>query len=99
MRVLLPAPFSPRSAWISPVRRSKSTWSLARTPGKTLTMPTASSAGTPAPDAAGAGLAPSGRSGWGGGAAVIATPLVGDPAAGGARGRDQALPTARGRAG
>ena len=32
----LPAPFSPTSAWISPARRSKSTASSARTPGKAL---------------------------------------------------------------
>src|SRR5215213_290354 len=41
MSVLLPAPFSPRSAWTSPGRRSKSTWSFARTPGKRLTIPVA----------------------------------------------------------
>ena len=43
--VLLPAPFSPSSAWTSPARRSKSTWSLATTPGNALTMPRASRAG------------------------------------------------------
>src|SRR5436190_10899919 len=46
IRVLLPAPFSPSRAWISPGRTLKSTASLARTPGKALTMPRASSAGT-----------------------------------------------------
>ena len=44
--VLFPAPFSPRSAWISPVARSKSTWSLATTPGNGLTMPRSSTTGT-----------------------------------------------------
>src|SRR5436309_7000845 len=34
--VLLPAPFSPIKAWISPRRSVKSTPSRARTPGKTL---------------------------------------------------------------
>src|SRR5690349_5146606 len=43
--VLLPAPFSPRSACTSPRLRSKSTWSLARTPGNDFTMPRASMAG------------------------------------------------------
>src|SRR6478752_4542906 len=52
-RVLFPAPFSPSSAWISPRRRSKSTWSLATIPGKVLTMPRASSAGTGAGDVTG----------------------------------------------
>src|SRR5436190_12202792 len=42
IRVLLPAPFSPSRAWTSPRRRSKSTPSLARTPGKRLTIPRAS---------------------------------------------------------
>src|SRR5690349_21633188 len=44
MSVLLPAPFSPSSAWISPGRKSKSTWSFASTPGNDLTIPTASRA-------------------------------------------------------
>ncbi len=44
MRVLLPAPFSPSRAWISPLRSSKSTPSLATTPGKRLTMPRISTA-------------------------------------------------------
>src|SRR5512138_488340 len=39
INVLLPAPFSPSKAWISPARNSKSTWSLASTPGKRLTIP------------------------------------------------------------
>src|SRR5690606_5370338 len=39
MRVLLPAPFSPSSAWISPARTSKFTLLLASTPGKRLVMP------------------------------------------------------------
>src|SRR3954449_3159935 len=60
-RVLLPAPFSPSSAWISPRRRSKSTWSLAMTPGNVLTMPCASSAGTAAGDVTGVSPA----EGWG----------------------------------
>src|SRR5262245_12379347 len=36
IRVDLPAPFSPRSAWISPARRSKETPSSAATPPKRL---------------------------------------------------------------
>src|SRR3989442_3102675 len=40
----LPAPFSPSSACTSPSRRSKSTWSLARTPGNRFVMPLSSSA-------------------------------------------------------
>src|SRR6185503_6087410 len=44
MSVLLPAPFSPSRAWISPCRRSRSTWSFASTPGNDLTIPTASRA-------------------------------------------------------
>src|ERR1700756_3184971 len=39
IRVDLPAPFSPSSAWTSPSRRSKSMWSLARTPGNCFVMP------------------------------------------------------------
>src|SRR5689334_5556891 len=42
--VLLPAPFSPSSAWTSPGRRSKLTRSLARTPGNRLTTPRISTA-------------------------------------------------------
>ena len=42
--VLLPAPFSPTSAWISPARSSKSTPSSARTPGKDFVSPRTSSA-------------------------------------------------------
>src|SRR5579884_2238297 len=41
----LPAPFSPSSACTSPLRRSKSTWSFARTPGKRLVMPRSSRTG------------------------------------------------------
>src|SRR5437879_498770 len=47
MSVLLPAPFSPTSAWISPCRTCKSTWSLATTPGKFLTMARISTASPP----------------------------------------------------
>src|SRR5215211_4465525 len=45
IRVDLPAPFSPRRAWISPGRTSRSMWSLARTPGNRLVMPRISRAG------------------------------------------------------
>src|SRR6187551_1757427 len=38
MRVDLPAPFSPTSAWISPARTRKSTRSSATTPGNVLRM-------------------------------------------------------------
>jgi hypothetical protein len=38
INVLLPAPFSPISAWTSPASRSKSTPSSARTPGKSTTI-------------------------------------------------------------
>src|SRR6478736_6627521 len=37
--VLLPAPFSPSSAWTSPAAASKSTASLATTPGKRFVIP------------------------------------------------------------
>src|SRR5579885_551371 len=39
IRVDLPAPFSPSSAWISPAATAKSTRSLASTPGNDLQMP------------------------------------------------------------
>src|ERR671911_577962 len=55
----LPAPFSPRRAWISPRRSSRSTPSLAVTAPKRLTMPRSSRASSAAPDvedAVGAGL-------------------------------------------
>ena len=39
MSVLLPAPFSPTRAWISPPCTSKDTVSLATTPGKAFVMP------------------------------------------------------------
>src|SRR5436190_5042701 len=45
-RVVLPAPFSPSSAWISPGRTSKVTRSLATTPGNCLLMLRAARAGT-----------------------------------------------------
>src|SRR3954469_16557521 len=38
MSVLLPAPFSPQRAWISPFSRVKDTPSRARTPGKSLVI-------------------------------------------------------------
>src|ERR687885_473118 len=38
----LPAPFSPSSACTSPRRRSKSMWSLARTPGNCFVIPRSS---------------------------------------------------------
>src|SRR5580765_6475384 len=41
----LPAPFSPRSACTSPLRRSKSTPSFATTPGKRLVIPLSSRRG------------------------------------------------------
>src|SRR5947199_654102 len=41
----LPAPFSPRSAWTSPSRRSKSMWSLARMPGNRFVIPRSSRTG------------------------------------------------------
>src|SRR5919204_5871465 len=42
-----PAPFSPRSACTSPRWRSKSMWSLARTPGNCFVMPRSSRTGAP----------------------------------------------------
>src|ERR1035437_2581168 len=45
IRVVLPAPFSPRRAWISPRRTSRSMLSLATTPGYRLVIPRISSAG------------------------------------------------------
>src|SRR3981189_3711557 len=44
----LPAPFSPRSACTSPLRRSKFTWSLASTPGNRLVIPRSSRRGASA---------------------------------------------------
>ncbi len=44
IRVLLPAPFSPSSAWISPRRRSRSMWSFATSAPNRLVMPRSSSA-------------------------------------------------------
>src|SRR6185312_10651972 len=46
--VLLPAPFSPSSAWISPARSWKSTESLATTPAKALETFLASTSTVPA---------------------------------------------------
>src|SRR5882762_1023220 len=43
--VLLPAPFSPTSPWISPASSAKSTSRSASTPPKLLPMPYSSSAG------------------------------------------------------
>ena len=43
MSVLLPAPFSPTTAWVSPGRTRRCTPSSARTPGKVFTMSRASS--------------------------------------------------------
>ena len=45
IRVVLPAPFSPSSAWISPGRTSRSIASLATTPGYRFVIPRISSAG------------------------------------------------------
>ena len=47
MSVDLPAPFSPSSACTSPRRTSKSTLSLATTPGNVLVMPRICSRGVP----------------------------------------------------
>src|SRR6266404_2535609 len=55
--VLLPAPFSPRSACTSPAAATKSTPSFATTPGNCLVIPRIATAGeapgSPAPLAAG----------------------------------------------
>src|SRR5947208_11429313 len=67
INVDLPAPFSPSSAWISPRPRSKSTASLARTPGNRFVMPRssrtrgASAIGIDNPTGAGPEPAPVGR--------------------------------------
>src|SRR5215208_1370404 len=49
MRVLLPAPFSPRMTCTSPFSSSKSTPSSAVTPGKRLVMPRISRRGLTSP--------------------------------------------------
>src|SRR6516165_3435284 len=57
-RVVLPAPFSPSRAWISPGSTSNATRSFATTPGKRLVMPRAARAGTAAaPPGPGSGQA------------------------------------------
>src|SRR5882672_11371939 len=53
--VLLPAPFSPSSAWISPAWMARSTRSLARQPGNCFTMPESWSSGVPVRADEGAG--------------------------------------------
>src|SRR5689334_15441748 len=47
MRVDLPAPFSPRRPWISPLRTARSTASQATTGPKHFVTPRSSSAGAP----------------------------------------------------
>src|SRR5438105_14551959 len=47
MRVDLPAPFSPTSAWISPRRSSKRQLRRAWTPGKSLLIPSISTSRSP----------------------------------------------------
>src|SRR6266571_8658850 len=49
MSVLLPAPFSPQSAWTSPRSRSNETPSSARTPGNSLVIDLSSSSATSGP--------------------------------------------------
>src|SRR5438046_3966146 len=49
MSVVLPAPFSPSSAWISPSSTTRSTWSLATTPRNRLVIPSSSSFRAPYP--------------------------------------------------
>ena len=51
MSVLLPAPFSPKRVCTSPARTSKSTRSLATTPGKRFVIPRSSSRGVAPPAA------------------------------------------------
>src|ERR671932_2638685 len=48
--VVLPAPFSPRSACTSPRWTSKSTWSFARTPGNRFVIPRTSRIGRSSTD-------------------------------------------------
>src|SRR5882757_1031662 len=55
MSVDLPAPFSPSSAWISPMRRSRSMASLATRPGNVLVMLISSTTFRAGAKAAGAG--------------------------------------------
>ena len=49
IRVDLPAPFSPTTAWIVAGMTRRFTWSLATTPGNRLTMSRSSMAGAAAP--------------------------------------------------
>src|SRR5581483_7241449 len=62
-----PAPFSPRSACTSPGRRSKSTWSLASTPGNRFVIPSSERIGVSAipgdPSARRSGGRPEGAAG------------------------------------
>src|SRR6476469_5152474 len=83
IRVLLPAPFSPSSAWTSPRRRSKSTSSLASTPGKCLTIPRASTARAGAAPAGAPLPAPEPAAATGGSGTNVmdAVPKRGDPRA------------------
>ena len=48
MSVDLPAPFSPRKAWISPGKSVNEMWSFAKTPGNCLVILRTSKAGTTA---------------------------------------------------
>src|SRR6266513_935078 len=60
MRVDLPAPFSPTSAWISPRRSSKRQLRSAWTPGKSLLIPSISTSTSPT---ASGTIPPTGRMG------------------------------------
>src|SRR5438067_7953216 len=51
--VVLPAPFSPRSACTSPSAASKSTWSFATTPGNRFVIPRRATAGCTGGEASG----------------------------------------------